>query len=36
VVALYELPTVFEQLRGPNNETKVQVAPLSLRDRLGS
>ena len=36
VVTLDELPTVFEQLRGPNNETKVQVAPLALQDRLGS
>jgi threonine dehydrogenase-like Zn-dependent dehydrogenase len=30
VVTLDELPTVFEQLRGPNNETKVQVAPRAL------
>ncbi len=27
VVALDDLPAVFEGLRGPNNETKVQVAP---------
>lgn len=29
VVALADLPTKFEQLRSPNNETKVQVSPLS-------
>jgi (R,R)-butanediol dehydrogenase/meso-butanediol dehydrogenase/diacetyl reductase len=27
VISLAELPTVFEALRGPNTETKVQVSP---------
>jgi (R,R)-butanediol dehydrogenase/meso-butanediol dehydrogenase/diacetyl reductase len=30
VISLDELPTVFDRLRGPNNETKVHVSPLSL------
>ena len=29
VITLDELPAVMEQLRGPNNETKVQVKPVS-------
>ena len=31
VIALEDLPATFERLRGPNSETKVQVAPASLR-----
>jgi len=30
VVTLDDLPNVFAKLRGPNNETKVQVAPVTL------
>lgn len=30
VITLDELPSKFEQLRGPNNETKVQVSPVTL------
>jgi L-iditol 2-dehydrogenase len=30
VITLDELPATFEQLRGPNNETKVQVSPASF------
>ena len=30
VISLDELPTVFEQLRSPNNETKVQISPMTL------
>ncbi|MFT3928798.1 MAG: alcohol dehydrogenase catalytic domain-containing protein [Spongiibacteraceae bacterium] len=30
VITLDQLPNVFDQLRGPNNETKVQVAPVAL------
>lgn len=29
VISLDELPSKFEQLRGPNNETKVQVSPFA-------
>lgn len=35
VIALDELPATFERLRGPNTETKVQVAPASLRATTG-
>lgn len=35
VIALEDLPATFERLRGPNTETKVQVAPASLRATNG-
>lgn len=30
VISLDQLPHIFDQLRGPNNETKVHVAPVAL------
>lgn len=30
VITLDELPNVFDQLRGPNNETKVHVSPIAI------